>query len=438
MRLEPGMGIAARIAAAAALALLALPAAADDGERIRDLERRLEKSMQLVEQLGARVLELERRQRAGAPAPAAAPRAAATPRQDERIEALERSVTQLSTGGGARGFDFGVPLHGFADVGYEHSKRAAHDGRKSGFVVGNLDFYLTPGFGDRVKSLVELVFEVESDGGLLTDLERIQLGYTFSDALTAWVGRFHTPYGYWNTGFHHGVQLQTAASRPRFIEFEDKGGIMATHSVGLWLTGQAGFGRGRAFYDAYVANGSRVAGGIVEFNGFRDDNASKAYGARVGYRFGGALDGLTLGLHAMHDRIEAEGPAGRHSVDLAMGGGFVVLERGDWEAIGEYYGLRNRDREAGGARRSSWAAFLQLGRTFAESWTPYLRWEKAQLDADDLYFASLEFGRTYRRGVLGLRYDLNSRAALKLEAARMREGGEGSRSEARAQFAVRF
>ena len=425
-------GIAARIAAAAtaAAAMLAPPAAADDGAKIRELERRLERSLQLIEQLGARVRELERGQ---GTAPAAA---APAPRQDERLEALERSVSQLSAGGG-RAFEGGVPLHGFADVGYEHSRRAAPDGRKSGFVVGNLDFYLTPSFGDRVKSLVELVFELEPDGGLATDLERIQLGYTFSDALTAWVGRFHTPYGYWNTAFHHGTQLQVAASRPRFIEFEDKGGIMATHSVGLWLTGHAGAGRGRVFYDAYIANGSRVEGGTVEFNAFRDDNASKAYGGRVGYRFGGALDGLVLGLHALHDRIDVDSPAGRRGVDVAMAGGFAVVERDDWEVIGEYYGLRNRDRESG-ARRASWAAFLQLGRTFADAWTPYVRWEQAHLDAADAYFAGLESGRSYRRGVAGLRYDLGPRAALKLEAARTREDGDGTRTEARAQFAVRF
>jgi hypothetical protein len=428
----------------AASAFAAGPAhAQSDAERIRDLERRLEQSMQLIERLGARVGELERERKPVAAPRTAVPTAPATPMspaQEARIQALERDVTQLASSRASAAGIGGVPLHGFADVDYEHSSRPTADGRKAGFTLGNLDFYLTPSFG-RVKMLGELNFEVDDEGGLATDLERLQLGYAVSDALTAWMGRFHTPYGYWNAAFHHGAQIQTSILRPRFIDFEDKGGVLPAHTVGLWATGHGRAGGGRFTYDAYLANGSRIVDGILDFNAHRDDNGNTAVGANVGYEFGGALEGLLVGLHGLREDVDAYREGERIArTRLAFTGGYFYLDRDNWEGIGEYYRFRNRDLDAG-TTHSSWAAFLQLGRTLAERWTPYYRWERTALDAADPYFALQDNGNSYRRHVLGLRFALNPNAALKVEANRTRETfGEEEKSytEARAQFAVRF
>src|SRR5215831_10396761 len=90
----------------------------------------------------------------------------------ERIDALEKQVSQLEAKGPTRG-DEGLPLHGFLDVGAAYRS----NGGPRGFGVGNLDFYLTPRIGDRIKGLVELTFEVDSvTGELETDLERAQFG----------------------------------------------------------------------------------------------------------------------------------------------------------------------------------------------------------------------------------------------------------------------
>jgi hypothetical protein len=437
MQSSPGRFARTVLAAAIAAAFASGAAAQTDAERIRELERRLEKSVQLIEQLGARVNELERTRTPSAPA-AGAPAAATTAQHEERIEALERNVSQAAEAN-ATARDFGLPLHGFADVSYDHSTRASQD-RRSGFALGNLDFYLTPSFGDRVKTLAELVFEVDSGGGLATDLERLQLGYTVSDALTAWVGRFHTPYGYWNTGYHHGAQLQTSATRPRFIDFEDRGGILPAHSVGLWFTGRVPAGGGRIEYDALLANGSTVRDGVLDFNAFHDDNGHKSVGGRAGYRFGGAAEGLTLGVHGLHDEIPLHGAGdatGR--VRFVMAGAYGVYESGDWESIGEYYRFRNADLAANAGTHTSWAAFWQIAHTWNERWTPYFRWEKAALDKSDPYFASLESARSYTRYLLGLRFNLNPKAALKIEAGRTRDSEPAeSYTEARAQFAIRF
>lgn len=425
---------ALRLVALAAMQLAwAGSAWADDAQRIQELEKQLARSMQMIEQLNQRVQQLEgQRGAATASAPTAAPAPAdtAAPHMDHMAPPVAGTNR-----------DTGIPIHAFSDVGFI-SGRSVAPGKKAGFALGNLDLYFSPEIGPRVRSLVELVFEYGPDG-FSTDLERMEFGYVFSDWATLWMGRWHTPYGYWNDAFHHGAQMQTSVSRPRFLDFEDRGGILPAHGVGLLLQGSARAGSGRLQYDAYVGNGDSIQDHVLDMNTFADDNGNKLAGANVRYRFGDDLDGLTLGVHGFTQKVasyEASVLTGQSKVN--MFGGYAVYDSHNWEVISEYYRFHNEDQFGGTGRHSSWAAFTQVGYTFGAVWTPYYRWEKASLDQGDNYFAAQESGRPYRQQVVGLRYDLNPNAALKLELGRMDEtqaDGSADRSNvARFQFAVRF
>jgi len=396
---------------------LALPARADaQADRIQALEKRLEASAQVIDKLAARIAELERK---SGPATAAAP-AAPTPTQATTMAALQDSVTQLSEGMSRRGSDAGLPLHGFADVGAAWSSRG-DPVRLRGFNAGTLDLYLTPQFGDRVKGLVELAIEYGQDGGVAIDLERLQLGYTVNDAMTVWLGRFHTPYGLWNTAFHHGANLQTSISRPRFIEFEDKGGILPAHSVGAWASGKVALGNGKLTYDAYLANGPRIAERTLDFSAFTDSNANKMLGGNLGYQAGGALNGLTLGVHAFGATAQVHDSSGAviSATRLRMAGAYVGYDENDWEVIGEAYRFANRDL-GNNARPTSHLGFLQVGRSLG-AWTPFARLEKVSLDPADNYFRSQESGRSYRRTSVGLRYAIDPKSSFKIELGDTRE-----------------
>ena len=449
-KLSMGAPAKRALSVATLAAMLGIPCVAhaqSEAERIRDLERKLEQSLKVIDNLERRVRDLEKTNAAATTAAAApAPMARGAPippAQEERIKALETSIAQMSTGrDSAAAAMAGVPLHGFADVEYHHTNLDRGDGRKSGFALGNLDFFMTPEFG-RVKMLGELNFEIESDTGeVATDLERLQIGYTFSDSFTGWAGRFHTPYGYWNNAFHHGIQIQPSATRPRFIDFEDKGGILPAHTVGLWGVGHVNTGDGSRFtYDAWLANGSRIVDGILDFNAYRDDNTNTAVGGNLGYRFGGAADGLLVGLHGLREEVDIySGGEKLGRTRLAFGGAYYYLDMKNWESIGEYYRFRNADLSGDTGTHSSWAAFVHLGYTLADVWTPYYRWEKAALDQADPYFAAQESGRSYTRHVLGIRYLLNPNTSVQLEGNRTREilGEEKSYSELRAVLAIRF
>jgi len=387
-------------------------------ERIKALEQSLARSTAVIEALAARVAELERASapppapvraaRAGASAPAGSPED-----QARAIAALQQDVSQIVETMGKSSGETGTPVHGFIDVGAGWS--SAHDpSHQRGFNAGSLDIYLTPQIGERVKSLIEMVFESTPQGSVL-DLERIQLGYTVNDAVTLWAGRFHTPFGQWNTDFHHGANLQNSISRPDVIEFEDRGGLIPAHSVGLWLTGKVRLGAGRLNYDAYLANGPSIRDRELDPGVLTDRNADKMLGFRLGYQANQGLGGLTLGVHGFASDV------GQYSLDdtlrnttqLRVLGGYVVYDAQDWELRGEYYGFRNRDAPASQTRRSN-AGFVQLGRSLG-AWTPYARYESAALDPLDSYFRSLASARPYRYVAAGLKYALDASSSFKLE-----------------------
>lgn len=405
-------------------------AAQTDSERIADLEKKLEKSMALIEQLSTRLGQVEGSK-------TASPAAADVASQGERLDQLEKTIVQVSENSAKRN-DLGLPLHGFADVGFAYSSNDPN-ARQGGFTLGTLDVYLTPQFGDRVKSIIELAFEYSDQGELATDLERMQFGYTFSDAATVWAGRFHTPYGNWNTALHHGPQIQTSVIRPRFIDFEDKGGILPAHGVGLLVSGNLRGGDGKWQYDAYLANGNSIKNRVLNFNAVKDDNANKLIGGKLQYEFSGSLDGLTLGVHALSQQVDDSALAA--STKSKVYGAFAVLDRGNWEGIGEYYSFRNEDLSGITGSHSSWAGFAQVGYTFGGVWTPYARLERAVLDQADNYFLGQDSGRSYQRQALGLRYNLNAQSALKFELNHTTDellAGPQKTNEARLQFAVRF
>jgi len=360
----------------------------------------------------------------------------------ERIDRLEQQVSQLSAGTAERSAaDEGLPLHGFMDV----DARAANNGGLKGFGLGNVDFYLVPTVGERIKGLIELNFEVSDAGELDTDVERMQIGYVFSDAWTVWAGRYHSPWGYWNTAYHHGAQLQTSITRPRFLEFEDRGGIIPAHSVGLWGTGAVRAGSGRITYDLYTGNSQRIdldagapGSGVLDPNLGSSTNHNAMAGFNLGYLFSGTSDGLKLGVHGYTAKIDDDAvPV--DSTQVRFLGGYGVYLGNDWEILAEYYRFNNQDLSGGSGTHPSWAGYAQIGKLIGR-WTPYARFEKTILDQSDAYFAQQASGQSYDRSVAGIRYDLDPRAALKLEANRTRltDRQLSSFNELRMQFAIRF
>ena len=415
---------------ALATAVAITPALGQDSAATKALEQKLDASLRAVQALQKRVEQLERKD-----APAAAPEA-----MGARVDAVERTLAQLeaATAAGSQA-DTGLPMHGFVDLGGGVRNKAAASSAPRGFSLGTLDLYMTPQISSQVKGLMEVIFEWGQDGGVAVDVERLQLGYVFSDALTLWAGRFHTPYGYWNTAFHHGAQIQTALSRPKFLEFEDKGGILPSHSVGLWGTGALNTGLGKLGYDVYLFNGNRIGAGVLDFQASGDEDGSLGLGFRSSLALGGS--GWTVGLHGMRQRVGGENAdasaSGRSRLNML--GAYAAFDNDDWEAMGEFYRFSNQVQLGGTGTRNSNAWYAQLGRNLGAQFTPYARVERTALDAGDPYFALQDNGKSYRRVVAGLRYNVSPKSALKAEWMQTTEDGTAAKQGiAAVQYSVRF
>jgi hypothetical protein len=353
----------------------------------------------------------------------------------KKLEDIQNQLSQMTSGLVSQSSSSaGMPLHGFMDVGYRQNSAGKNvtnplvDNPK-GFYQGSLSFFMAPHFGDRVKALAEPNFEVDSlDGSIAVDVERLQIGYAFSDAATLWGGRFHTPYGYWNTAFHHGAQIQTTVLRPRFLDFEDAGGILPAHMIGLWGTGKVRAGGGKFTYDWYVGNGPKIVDvistptppgsyqtGVLDPNIAADDNHSAMVGFNLGYEFSGMLDGLRLAVHMLNGDVNAYDatPAVVTTTGVNVGGGSIVYLSNDWEILSEYYGFNDKDKGTG-LKHKSKAGYVQVGINIYQL-TPYIRLERTILDQQDGYFSAQATGQSYARQLLGLRYNLNQKACLKLE-----------------------
>ena len=422
-------------------------AATNDSDRIAVLEQKLDQSLQLIHQLSARVHDLEAQAAHGAPpeadkrsgtAAAAQTGAAAAiaPDTAQRLAKVEQTVNQMAASAGQHAEE-GLATHGFADVGIGNHN--AEFSKYQGADVGELDFFLTPRLGSRTRALFELNFEVGSDGTVGVDLERAQIGYQFADSATVWLGRFHTPYGYYNTAFHHGQQIATSLRRPRFIEFEDHGGVMPAHTVGAWLTGSQRVADHRVTYDVYIGNSQRITGGALDMNNAGNTHGSTIVGGNLGLLLSGALDGLKVGVDVFQTRIEDEDQSPSYVTQLRSYGAYAAYDTDNWEDIAEFHVFSNQDLTGHTGTHHSDAGFVQIGYR-AGRYTPYARYERGAFQQSDHFFAAQTNGSSYYREALGLRFDVDLVSSLKLELAetRLTDRVIGSYDEALLQYAIRF
>ena len=354
-----------------------------------------------------------------------------------------------------------VPVQVFSDVGYfvrttgtatntsNTDSTAKETAGRDGAFIGTLTLFATPQIGDHVRSLLETVVEYNTAGAPVLTVERAQIGYAYNDRATVWLGRFHTPYGYFNTAYHHGAQLTPSVTLPTLIR-----AAMPAHTIGVWMNGWTRIGSGKMTYDVYSGNATRVVGtitptppassGTIDPNHAAEDNKNKNLGFNIGYNGGDALEGLRVGVHAFTGKFTecttTPCPVTLTSTRVNMYGTYAHYDKNDVEATVELYHYKNKDVGATMDHGSS-AGFVQVGYMVIPDVIPYVRIEKTKYNQADTYFKTLSKGRSYRMDVLGVRYNLNTNAALKGEISRTNTDNVADLSpakELRLQYAIRF
>jgi hypothetical protein len=316
-------------------------------------------------------------------------------------------------------------LRGFLDVDYLTPDK--NIGRKSGFYLGQFDLYIPSRLSDKLSFLSETVIEYnEATNEFGVDLERAAVLYALTEHLRVTAGKMHTPIGYWNNAYHHGTVMQPTIDRPQVVAFEDGGGPLPVHTVGLQLSGRD-MGDAHLGFDALVGNGlgnRPVPDGV---------NNSQAVSLAVHSQ---VTTSLRVGLSAYHDHLAIgsttlRGTTLPTAMDQTIGGGFVSFFDEHAEFVVEGHRVAN---ESGGRTTTSPGWFAYGGFRATDKLVPYVVHDDLRLAENDPYYPS---GHT-RREILGLRYEQLSTAVYKLEVRSIERFVLPRATELAAQLAVAF
>jgi len=409
------------------LGLLVVPAmlCAEDATPDSDKET-IKALLHRVEQLEARVAQLEGQQKpaaqaqgqAPAPTPAPAPIASELAPEQEPGGTMEQQRMDTRTLMQIRGFG-DMTLHG----------SDAH-GSHTAFSLGQLNLFVTSDMSEKFRLLSEIVFEADqANNSFGVDVERLLLQYSLNDYFNLAVGRYHTDIGFYNTAYHHSAWLQTAVGRPLLFEFEDNGGILPIHNVGASLSGAIPSGKLGLHYVAEVGNGRASHSPDAEpVQNVFDENNGKAVNFAIFAR-PNAVRGLQVGFSAYHDSLH---PAGIPTIGENIFDAYAVLQRPRFEWLNE--ALLIRHAVQGGHTFDTPGFYSQVSKAFG-AYRPYFRYQYVNESPQEpmFPFVGLQHGPS-----VGLRYDASEAVALKLQYDRTMFRQEPSVNGLQLQFAFTF
>jgi len=288
------------------------------------------------------------------------------------------------------------------------------------FKIGGVDFFLTGDISEDFSALSENVLEILGDEGTVFDLERIYLEWHPKRWFKLRFGRDHLMLGRYMQTYHHALFFQLATARPYMLAFEDEGGFLPAHQIGIEALGDIPLGEE---LDLHYALG--IGNGRGQFSddvlSTHDRNAFKSLVAQLSL-LPHFLPGFEFGLSGYLDRIPPgfTDPTGRvlltESVDEQIGGAHIVYASYPFEAQAEGYYLVHRGRETGLSTHLV-GGFGQFGVSF-EQLTPYARIEGADRSVGDTFFNISGAANRLLELRTGLRYGLSDQAVLKLEYRR--------------------
>jgi hypothetical protein len=295
-------------------------------------------------------------------------------------------------------------FQGFSDASY----RASDVGRgENSFAVGQFNLFMTSSLSDRMGILAELVVEANDRNEFGIDLERLLWRYAVNEYLNVSVGRYHTAIGWYNTAYHHASWLQTAVGRPFIFAFEDEGGLLPIHNVGLSVTGRIPSGRLRLRYVGEIGNGRASRSPLdVPTQNTQDENRGKAVNLGIAARPEG-LGGFEAGFSVFHDRLT---PRAAARIDQTILAGYAVYQSPATEWLNE--GVFVRHAVVGSSQVDYTKSFYTQVSRRISLLRPYLRYQYVEVPDGDPYFPAVGL---MHGPSLGVRVDLNAFAAFKVQ-----------------------
>ena len=402
----------------AAALLLLLPACA--GAQATDPAARelIERLMARIDSLERRVAELETERGQRTPTPRPGPAGVAEAHAHDQApapqitnpEAVQPTYPSLKINGFGD-VDFGATNLRGASVPFGAQTLLAPHG---GFALGQTTLHLISALSPKVSFFSEIAFTARTDAGTGTppapgfnpEVERLIVRYDANDYFKVSFGRYHTPINYWNTAFHHGQWLQTTVSRPEMTQFG--GSFIPVHFIGTLVEGAAPAGGLNLNYNFGAGNGR---GQVIYRSGDAGDiNNNRAWLLNV-FLKPDRLYGLQIGGSVYRDLVNPLGvPGAREWIQS----GHIVWLKETPEFIAEFANVTHRPI-AGGPAFNSQAWYVQTAYRlpwFGRVWKPYYRIEQIHVPRSDVVFRLVP---TFTASTSGIRYDISSLAAFKLE-----------------------
>jgi hypothetical protein len=306
-------------------------------------------------------------------------------------------------------------MRGFGDISFHGNTQ---HGETTSFSLGQLDLFVTSDVSEKFKFLSEIVFEggpsnfygnmTGEANSFSVDVERYLLQYSHNDYLNISAGRGHTSIGYYNTTYHHSSWLQTTTGRPFLFDFEDHGGILPIHMVGVSATGQIPSSSLGLHYVAEVGNGraSRQPLDQEPVQNVIDDQNHKAYNIALFAR-PDAIHGLQAGFSFYRDLLAPENQPKVNEMIFAAHA-VLVRPRYEWlnEALLDRHVLQNTS-----VSYNTPGFYSQVSRQFG-SYRPYLRYQYVNSPDNEPIFPDVKL----RHGPsAGVRFDASESVALKFQ-----------------------
>lgn len=364
--------------------------------------------LEKVQELENRIRELESaKASAASAAPAVAPKVAA--QQPPVTVATQMEMPDQTAMSSHSLHELGdrMQIRGFSDIDYKASDLKSST---NSFVLGQFNLFISSKLSENTSVIAETV--VEADQGTNEfgiELERLLLQYSANDHLNLAFGRYHTHIGYYNTEYHHSAWMQTAMGRPFLYQFEDNGGILPVHNVGISATGLVNSRLGLQ-YIAEVGNGRSARTSISNpVQNVTDENNGKSF--NLGFVLHpGAWSGWELGASGYHDNLT---PLNAVKVGENIFAGHIVYANSQFEFLNEAVMLSHSPQGAPVAIHTP-GFYTQVSKRFG-NYRPYFRYEYVNVPQSDPLYSDI--GRQEGPSV-GVRYNINEATAFKLEYGR--------------------
>lgn len=380
-----------------------------DTDTVKALLQRVQELESEVKDLHSQVQALSAAQ-ASEKQPAAPVASAPAPAPPPPVQATTSMADGMQMPGSSNESIFHSPrlnLRGYGDVDWKASDLK---GSTNSFVLGQFNLFITSRVSQHATFLAETV--VEADQGTNEfgiEPERLLLDYSVNDHLNLVFGRYHTGIGYYNTAYHHSALLQTTLGRPFLFEFEDGGGVLPIHNVGISATGVA-WSKPGLHYIAEVGNGRSARTTISNpVQNVTDENNGKA--VNLGFFFRpDAWPGWQFGFSEYHDHLTPLAPP---NVTENIFSTHLVFHNSVFEVLNEGVLLRHTlDGDLGTTNIP--AFYSQVSRRFG-NYRPYFRYEYMNVPASDPLYSDVGLQHGPKAG---LRYDVSESAAFKVEFGR--------------------